>query len=154
MDKMYRVVQTISAISAMKNVSCFVYFYFYFFFYFVSLPFHHHRSAYLQPLAEIRRDHVHQTQLGKCGVLGQAETFAVEKYKMHLGRDQQQPGTRCNRPERAGSYFRPNLQSRKYQRASAKSHSAESQTKAPVLLRLVGNKDFIVRVHGRLNAIR
>lgn len=38
MDKMYRVVQTISAISAMKNVSCFVYFYFYFFF--ILFPLH------------------------------------------------------------------------------------------------------------------
>lgn len=100
-------------------------------------------NEYLQPFAEVGRDHVHQAQLRERGVLVQAETLAVEKYEVHLCRDQQQPGTGCNRPERAGSYFRPNLQSRKYQRAGAKSHCAEPETKAAVLLRL-GNKDFLV----------
>lgn len=88
---------------------------------------------------------MHQAQFREGGVLGQAKARAVEKYEVHLCRDQQQPGTRCDRPERTGSYFRPNLQSRKYQRAGAKTHCAKPETKATVLLRL-GNKDFIVRV--------
>lgn len=92
--------------------------------------------TYLQPLADVGGDEVHQSEFRECTVSREHQILAVEKNEVHLRGNEQQPRSRYNSSNRPRSQLSSDLQSREHQTSCSEAHRSQSKTEAPVLLRL------------------
>ena len=84
-------------------------------------------NPYLQPLADIRCDQMHQAQLGESLVPRQHEILAVQEDEVHLRGDEKQPRGGYDRPDRsARGELCADLQPREHEATRAEPHGAQA----------------------------